>query len=86
MDTDRPSTLMMSVADTLTPSSASLPFTVILPSRIQVSTWRREPWPARARTFCKRSAKRGVLNEGWRGYRFQLLQVPMQHHLPAAHR
>ena len=62
MDTDRPSILILSVADTLTPISASLPLTVILPSRIQDSTWRREPWPARARTFCKRSANRGVLN------------------------
>src|SRR5690606_3818924 len=51
----RPSSVMVSLPETDSPSVATRPSTRNRFSRIQPSLWRREPWPAAARTFCIRS-------------------------------
>ncbi len=58
IDKGRPSNVIFSVPAMRSPSEAGLPSTLRRPSLIQVSTWRRDPWPAAARTFWMRSANR----------------------------
>src|SRR3569832_2954531 len=52
----RPSTHTTSPSATLVPSCAGASLTVTRPARIQSSPPRREPIPARASQFCRRSA------------------------------
>src|SRR3569832_2791695 len=52
----RPSTHTTSPSATLVPSCAGASLTVTRPARIHSSTPRREPIPARASHFCRRSA------------------------------
>src|SRR5690554_4193687 len=51
-----PSTTILSVAVTRSPSVAFFPLTETRPAEIQASISRREPKPARARTFCNFSS------------------------------
>src|SRR4051812_13443285 len=59
--TGTPSSAMWSCSgSTRRPSSAISPLTVTRPSPIRPSLTRREPTPARARTFCSRSSDSGT--------------------------